>query len=394
MLSLDGAPFLTLLAIITLALFAGVIVLWPRLGGSGVKPVAGRVGLFAVAQLSALALFAALVNADFEFYASWSDLFGTLHPKNTITMAQPSPVAAVASAGGNVSAVPGGPSGRNTALVVDGKGGSALLGGSDPKKYGQIQYVKITGPRSGLTQNVQIYLPPQYFQPKYENLRFPAALVPSGFPGSADEMSTRLRFPARLLAGIQDGADRPVVLIMLTPMIVSGRDTECTDVPGGPQALTFWVEDIPTAVQSAYRVQSGARYWGVVGDSTGGYCAVKIPMLYSDRFAAGASISGYFAALQDSTTGTLYGDSQDVRNENDLMWRIRHLPSPPVSLFLTASRQGDENYSATMQFVGLAKPPTLITTDISDIGGHNFNTWYNDVPDALKWLTNTLAPAQ
>jgi hypothetical protein len=35
-----------------------------------------------------------------------------------------------------------------------------------------------------------------------------------------------------------------------------------------------------------------------------------------------------------------------------------------------------------------------VTTDISDIGGHNFNTWYNAVPDALKWLTQILSPAK
>jgi hypothetical protein len=390
MLSLDGAPFLTLLAILTLALVAVVVWLWPRLGRNAVKPVAGRVGLFMVAQLSALALFAALVNAHFEFYASWSDLFGTLHPQNTITMAQ---APSAASVGGNVSGVTGSGA-KSSVLTVDGKGGAALLGGSDPQKYGQIQYDRIQGLRSGLVQNVEVYLPPQYFQPQYKDARFPVALVPSGFPGSADEMSTRLRFPARLLEGLNDGTDRPVILIMLTPMIVSGRDTECTDVPGGPQALTFWVQDIPTAVEGVYRIQSSPKAWGVVGDSTGGYCAVKIPMMYSDHFSAGASISGYFGALQDSTTGTLYGNSQDVRNENDLMWRIQHLPPPPVSLFLTASKQGDENYAPTMQFVGLAKPPMAVTTDISDIGGHNFNTWYNAVPDALKWLTQILSPAK
>jgi enterochelin esterase-like enzyme len=177
-------------------------------------------------------------------------------------------------------------------------------------------------------------------------------------------------------------------------MIISGRDTECTDVAGGgPRAGEFWSMDVTSAVERTYRVSTDASGWGLVGDSTGGYCALKLAMLDSDRFSAAASLSGYFNAVQDGTTGDLYGGDPAFRQHNDLLWRIEHLPSPPIAALLTTSRTGETNYGPTMQFVRDAKPPMRVSTLIRASGGHNFNTWNAEVPAALQWLSSHLIPA-
>jgi S-formylglutathione hydrolase FrmB len=178
---------------------------------------------------------------------------------------------------------------------------------------------------------------------------------------------------------------------MMSPMIVPGRDTECANVAnGGPRAQDFWAQDVPAAVEQTYRVSQDAGGWGLVGDSTGGYCALKIAMMNSDRFSAAASLSGYYDALQDSTTGDLYGADPVFRQQNDLLWRIKNLSSPPISALLTTSRTGESNYGPTLDFVAHAKSPMRISTLIRAVGGHNFNTWNAEVPAALQWLSGRL----
>ena len=86
-----------------------------------------------------------------------------------------------------------------------------------------------------------------------------------------------------------------MVLVMMRPSVTFPRDTECTDVPAGPQALTFFAQDVPMAISKAYRVQPNG--WGTIGDSTGGYCSTKITMLYPAIFHAAVSLSGYYYTL-------------------------------------------------------------------------------------------------
>jgi S-formylglutathione hydrolase FrmB len=205
------------------------------------------------------------------------------------------------------------------------------------------------------------------------------------------KLVTLLRYPARLADGIAAGQDKPMVLVMMSPMIIPGRDTECTDVPGGgPLAGSFWAKDVTGAVERDFRVVADAPGWGLVGDSTGGYCALKLAMMNSDKFSAAASLSGYMDALQDRTTGDLYGGSQAFRDLNDLSWRIDHLPAPPIAALLSTSRVGEDNYAPTMAFAAAAKAPMRVSTLIRAQGGHNFNTWNAEVPAALQWLSAQL----
>ncbi|CAM5397307.1 esterase [Streptomyces badius] len=53
------------------------------------------------------------------------------------------------------------------------------------------------------------------------------------------------------------GKARPMILVMLRPTVAPPRDTECVDVPGGPQTETFFAEDLPEAVTGTYRAGEG-----------------------------------------------------------------------------------------------------------------------------------------
>lgn len=375
-MSLTGLPLLVLLAAATVAAFAAVVRFWPRFAGRGPRALTGRVGVLAVTQVLLLATLLAAANNYFGFYGSWRDLVSVA----TGHYAAPAPAALGAAQNG-----PG--------ITVNSHGTLPIPGGSNPSQGGRLDDVTVHGQLTGLSAHALIYLPPQYFQPTYRNTLFPAVIVSSGYPGDVTKLVTLLRYPARLVDGINAGQDKPMVLVMMSPMIIPGRDTECTDVAGGgPRAGEFWSLDVTNAVRDTYRVSRDASGWGLVGDSTGGYCALKLAMLDSDRFSAAASLSGYFGALQDSTTGDLYGGDPAFRQQNDLLWRIAHLPSPPIAALLTTSRTGETNYGPTMQFVGEAKAPMRVSTLIRASGGHNFNTWNAEVPAALQWLSSHLIP--
>ena len=217
----------------------------------------------------------------------------------------------------------------------------------------------------------------------------------SGYPGVDTNMTAGMDYPGALLDVITQRHSGPAVLVMLRPSVTYPHDTECTNVPGGPQAETFFDSDLPSQISGQYRVLP--RGWGGIGGSTGGYCAVKFAMLHPDTWHAAVAIQGYFTALEDGTTGNLWGRSTAVRNLNDLEWRLRNLPPPPVAVMLVSSRdETDPTYGLpdTQRFAALVKSPMSVRTVIYAHGGHNLPTWRVGLPGELAWLVAELpAPA-
>jgi S-formylglutathione hydrolase FrmB len=395
-MSLTGNWLVVLLALLMVAAFTGVVLLWRKLSGRTWKHLLGRIGVLGGAQVALVLLLAAFCNDYFGFYNSWHDLLG--FASQTINQNQNHPLGPGVGLGapdpdgapGTALGADGRP--RHPLLTVQSVGGLALPGGTVADATGQIQNVTIYGAGTGLSTQAIVYLPPQYFQSTYRAYEFPVAIVSTGYPGAVQALEDRLKYPYRLLTGINNHQDKPIVLVMMqpSPTSVGGVDTECTNVPGGPQVNTFWAEDIPRAIENQYRVTTSPGGWGIIGDSTGGDCALKVTMMNSDKYTVAVSLSGDYDAPEDITTGDLY-DTPQYRDLNNVMWRLEHLPKPPVSVLLTSSRNGESDYTAVLRFQQLtAGTPTHTSTLIRNEGGHNFTTWNAEIPPAVQWLTNTL----
>lgn len=388
-MSLNGALLLVLLVLLTLGAFTGVVLLWRRLSVRTWRHLLGRLGVLVGAQLTLVVLLAAVCNDYFGFYSSWHDLLGfasqTIGQNAGGAAVQQGDAAGIGSRAGGTH--------PRALLTVQSMGTLSLPGGTDPSSAGETQNVTIYGASTGLSTQAIVYLPPQYFRPEYRKYQFPVAIVSTGYPGDLAALEGKLKYPYRLLTGINNGTDRPVVLVMTqpSPTSVGGVDTECTNVPGGPQVNTFWAYDIPAAVEQAYpRVTKAASGWGAIGDSTGGDCALKVTLMNSDRISVAVSLSGDYSAPQDLTTGNLYGTPQ-YRQLNNVMWRVRNLPKPPVSVLLASSKSGESDYAAVLAFARLtAGTPTHTSTLIRNEGGHNFQTWNAEIAPTLQWLTTTL----
>jgi S-formylglutathione hydrolase FrmB len=268
-----------------------------------------------------------------------------------------------------------------------------VAGGSRSQLGGQIQKVVIVGRTTGIAGPAYVYLPPEYFQPRYRTRTFPAVVVLTGYPGTAEALIKGLRYPqtAHQLAG--EGRAQPMILVMMRPTVAPPRDTECVDVPGGPQTESFFAEDLPDAVGHHYRVGRKPGSWGVVGDSTGGYCALKLAVHHPEVYAAGAGLSPYYKAPIDPTTGDLFQGNKTLRNEADLFWYLGNRPAPDTSLLVSSSKQGESDYRATLDFIKLVKSrqPTRISSIVLDSGGHNFNTWRREIPATLQWISGRLS---
>ncbi|WP_235502969.1 esterase family protein [Kitasatospora sp. Root187] len=265
--------------------------------------------------------------------------------------------------------------------------------GREPSRVGEIEEIRIPGPSTGLSTDGYVYLPPQYFQAEYAERKFPAVIVLTGFPGDAKNLITRLNYPGTALQLMTGGRMQPTVLVLMRPSPALPADSECEDIPGGVRSETYFAKDVPRVLAASYRISTGPKAWGMVGNSTGGYCALKLTMRHPEVFPAGVSISGYYRAAEDVSTGDLFKGSQQRRNEADLMWRLKSLPGPPVAVMLAGSREGDGDYQRdTDAFEAAVRPPMTVATASVPTGGHNFQTWTRLLPPALEFLSQHLAP--
>ncbi|MEZ0068024.1 enterochelin esterase-like enzyme [Streptacidiphilus sp. MAP12-20] len=386
-MGLTGGGVLILSIALTVLSVAATVWVWPRLARRSWRAVLGRLGTVLFTQLALLCTLGLLANNYFSFYSSWSDLLGT---GRTGAAA----VQAGAPHSGTHPATQGPAHGAVQWLGTETVG-AAGIGLRAPEVAGRLDHVRIPGTVTGLTTDGYVYLPPQYFQPAFAKDRFPVVVAMTGFPGDAKNLVTKLEYPSISLTLIQEGRIKPMVLVLMRPSPSMPRDSECEDVPGGPQAETYFTADVPLDIAGSYRVQSGGgRGWGAIGDSTGGYCALKLAMRNPSVYTTAASLSGYFKAAHDITTGDLFGGSSLRRDEADLTWRLLHLPPPPVSLMLASSREDGAAYADGQAFAALVRPPTTVAQASVPTGGHNFTTWVRLLPPALTWLSDHLpAPA-
>ncbi|WP_233289341.1 esterase family protein, partial [Kitasatospora sp. MBT63] len=304
--SLTGLPLQIIVALLAVAAFAATMWLWPRLGGNGWKAWLGRLGAFFGTQVVVLAALGLVANSYFGFYSTWSDLLGLDGAPGQVVDHQP---------GGK-------------AIRVTGEQKMYSAQGPAKERSGKIEKIDIRGEASGLNSDAYVYLPPQYFQPEFAGSRFPMALVLSGYPGIPEKLISLLKYPETALKGIEAGQLPPTVLVMMrpTPAGVGNRDTECMDIPNGPQVETFFTTDLPKAMATDYRIYDKPEARAVMGDSTGGYCALKFALRKPDAYRSAVSLSGYYEAPSDPTTGDLFGGNADLKRENDLLWRLENRP--------------------------------------------------------------------
>ncbi|WP_433474333.1 hypothetical protein ACQPZP_37075 [Spirillospora sp. CA-142024] len=334
------------------------VVLWRRLAGPGARAVLARSGLLLATQVALTASIVLLANRYFVFYATWNDLLGNDPANVHVQHVQPQ-----RAAGGLVD------------RTITGLGPERAGRDRDPAEDGRVDHLKIHGIRSGLESDADVYVPPQYFQHAYAGTHLPVVLLLGDGEPAGWLRDARVPEAAR---GV-----RPMLYVMARVQGPAG----CMDVPGRRPALgeTYLTQDLPAALASLYRVPQARTGWGVAGFGGGGQCAARLAMLRSDRFSAAASLNGRF----DAPGGDLYGGSARYRLGNDLLWRLQHLPPPPVSVLAAAGGSGPHARQAE-RFAALAKPPMRAGTSFVDGPAATLAAWRGHIPGVLAWFGDRL----
>ncbi|MEN3304924.1 MAG: hypothetical protein V7603_1126 [Micromonosporaceae bacterium] len=275
--------------------------------------------------------------------------------------------------------------GARTGTVKPGRVVSQGQGGS------RVVTFTIVGRISGISVSAYAYLPPGYGAPAHAHTLYPVVEAVDGFPGSPNTWLVSLHAARMLDREIQAGRMAPTVAIFPYQYTSPTHDSECVNAAGGQQWETFLTRDVRAAVTEQFRVRTDRAGWGIVGTSTGGFCAVNLALRNPDMFAATASLSGYFWALTDRTTGDLYRGDRRLRLENSPLWRIQHLPVPDMPVFLSSARDDRNGYASLQHFVAAARPPLSVTTVLVPQGGHTGGVWLVLEPSVYDWLSGWLA---
>ena len=352
--SLTGAPLTILLIVAAVALPVALALAWRRLPGR-VGGAALRIGMIISCQAVAVLAAGIALNRAYLFYDSWDELLG--------------------HKGG----------GGQAAIAVTDEGQLVPADGSQ----GRISILTVRGKVSGATEQVLVWLPPQYDAAGEKRTRFPVIMALPGQPGTPAGIFKTLDLGSNAMQMIKSGQVKPFVAVIPPLSIAQPRDTECTDVPQGPQADSWLATDVKEALVRHFRVTPA--HWSTIGWSTGAFCASKMLLRHPTSFVAAVSIGGYFSAEEDHSTGNLFNHSRVLRNQNSPLWLIRHTLSYPVHLLIITSKGDRESwngvhYADAQKAIAAARGVPGVNTIVLPSGGHNFSTYAPTVGPALAWL--------
>ena len=399
---------IVVLAAAAAALLAGMIWLWPTLARRGVAPVLARIALLAGLQISVLGLVFVYVNRTYEFYASWSDLFGTNYVPGKIVAVQqnaggPGPgrmhgaslhgtglhAGGLHAGGQHAAGRPGGNGpgagnpggskpgsgrtvlGSRTAPIVTLASAPVVAPGTRRGAGGQLETVQFTGQLSGIRTRGYVYVPAGYVRIPHP---LPVILVVSGTAGGVGAAYQASQVAAEAAAQIGARRMAPAIVAVL-PAAVAGRaDQGCLDVPAGPQVATFFSQDLPAALAHAYRVAAAPSGWAVVGGLGSGYCALQLATAPSGPFAVVAVRPGTYSTPPGPLAASI---GPWLRSQDNLLWRLRNWPPPPVRVLFAGPGRA-------LQFRSLARPPMSTATTRLAAGSA-------PLAPVLDWIGHALA---
>jgi hypothetical protein len=281
-MSLTGVPLLLLAITLAAALPALLAWWWHRKAHTSWLAAASHLAAVLLCEVFAASALFLWVNDQYGFYTSWSDLIGA--PTKGVTI-------------------------RSNGLV--------------PPGAGRVEILTVKGrTQTDPVRQTLVWLPPQYDQAAYRTARFPVVMVLPGQPSTPEAMLRQYDFARTAVAEISAGRIKPFVAVLPPLMTNPPRDTECTNIVGGPQAQTWLTSTIHTAVQNSLRTAPAP--WSVMGWSTGAFCSAKLVLTHPHEYQAAVAFGGYFSVLTDKTTGDLFHGSTAARQANSPIWLYQH----------------------------------------------------------------------
>ncbi|MBW8804768.1 MAG: hypothetical protein AUG49_04950 [Catenulispora sp. 13_1_20CM_3_70_7] len=385
-MSPTGWPMLVTAIFLAVAAPLGTYLLWNRMRGPRPVRAVSRLAMIGVSQVMAVLLCGIIVNNYYGLYASWDDLLGDTGSPGVIIhddkVAHEQATGAAADHRDHDGDAQGG---RGTlAPRVQPPGPTQKF-----EKYGDDALAtSFTGPKSGLggQNDVMVWLPPQYNDPAYANTDFPVVMLFPGYPGSPQTWFGQMAGQKELATLVRQKASTPFVLVAVNISPVKGVNTDCTDIPNGPQVATYIADDVRTMIERSFRVTTDRSGWGMMGYSEGGLCAGKLLVQYPQDFSAAVQMSG-----DVHPGGYVSRHGPEFADQNSTLWILQNRkPALPIALLAAASAE-DAHGSVLAEALALqTAAPDVVDVLKKDYGSHNTAVWKQWLPQAYSWLSQHL----
>ena len=259
--------------------------------------------------------------------------------------------------------------------------------------HGTIVHMKVTGRRTQLTRDVTVYLPPQYFEAGYRELKFPVIEWIPNYPSGPEVATSGYELPARLDAAIAKHTLPPVVVVIPDPTGVPkvGHDTECVDEVDGSANDTYLTADLRDWALQKLGAAEGRDSWTIAGWSSGGYCALNLATRHPQWYGQAVSVSGYDRAQVDGETENLFKGRRDIEDANNVGLTLTRHPAPLDLLVIAGEKEKNESHVVDV-ICAAAQPPARVWWWKIPDAGHNMNTFKAQLPDILNWIGAHTAP--
>jgi enterochelin esterase-like enzyme len=371
-MSLTGPTFLSLLVILTVVAFVAVVGFWPSLAGVSAGRILARMGVLLTVNLLVLVTAGALVNAQFLFFADWTDLTGAFTGP---------PTATALSRGGEAH--------RAARIRVSGEAAHATAGSPSlpsglSTAAGVISY-RVKGPASGVVGRVVVELPPGYSEPANASTHYPVMEAFQGYPGTAETWTRSMDIGGAIAARVAAGRMRPALIVIPQVEVPVGVDTECVNGgPGRPQLETWLAKDVPNWVARNFRVATARQSWASIGLSAGAWCAAMVTTLHPAQYSAAIVMGGYFRP-NFGPFYQPYPPGSALARRYDLLALARR-GTTPVAIWLETSHSDNVSYPSSAAFLRASKAPMAVDAIVLRHAGHRISRWKALLPTALNWL--------
>ncbi|GAA3213514.1 alpha/beta hydrolase [Actinocorallia longicatena] len=311
------------------------------------------------------------VNQMYAYYPSWGALWGDLTgtpPTHVVTLRELSEAAVREKA------------------ASDGKAA----------KRGLLVEASLPGPRSGITRDGLVYLPPQYFQEAYKGARFPALELLHGAPGNPYDYDRVMDIVGTYRKAARQKKARPAVLVMPDSNGGQQNALQCLNVKDGPQDETYLVDDVTAVLVEKLRVRNRGTGWGIAGFSEGGFCATNLMLRHPRTYKVAGVMSGYFTPLpvvKKPEVVDPFGGSPAVRAANDPQQEVAAWPvGRDLGRFWFAAGGDDQrDMLGTEGFIRqLRRVQPQLVYQVVPGGTHSFGVWRQACPKFLRWALRQL----
>lgn len=281
-----------------------------------------------------------------------------------------------------------GPSPSAAGKVQMPAGPAAAMTKARDTAHGPIMTTKLAGPKSGVTGQVWVWLPPEYHDPKYAKTGFPVLTLFAGGQSNGYNTWAGSELPVQEedVRLAKEGKAHPFIMVMPVQNF-SGDEKkalDCSDIPGQPKMATWMAQDVPDWVRANFRTLKGRDSWGVMGASTGGFCSAKLALQYPDVYKAAVPIDGYF--IPDSRLWHGHEAEKAANNPDLLVGQGK----ADVKMLVTAGGADGYEKGVVKSWMAKAAPPVALEYYEQPGGKHLTSDFRKMIPDALQWLTKNL----